>query len=202
MIGRLVGTLVEKDLRTILLDVGGVGYEVAMPLMDLGRVGAVGEKVTLRIHTHVREDALQLFGFLADEGRAAFQTLMSVNGVGPKLALAILSGIEPDELARAVESKDLARLTAIPGVGRKTAERLCVELQGKLMRPGMAPPVAGAPATPTRILMDLQSALLNLGYRAPQVEKVVKALDEQARAGAGMDVLIREALKRLAGGVS
>jgi Holliday junction DNA helicase RuvA len=193
MIGRLSGTLVEKTLKSVLLDCGGVGYEVLMPLGDLAKAGALGEKATLRIHTHVREDALQLFGFLDEQGKDTFLTLLNVNGVGPKLALGILSGIEPAELAAAVAHKDLARLSAIPGVGKKTAERLCLELSGKLL----VTAAPGAPVTAGSALEDLKSALLNLGYKPASVDKATKAVAEQARTGVGMDVLIREALNKL-----
>jgi len=198
MIGRLSGVVVEKDLRGLTVDVGGVGYSVLMPLGDLGKCGSLGDKVTLRIHTHVREDAIQLFGFLGDDGRAAFNTLLTVNGVGPKLALGILSGIEPADLALAVHVKDLTRLTSIPGIGKKTAERLCLELAGKLgpvtssTTPGQAPHSV--------LLADLNSALVNLGYKGPQVDKVTRSLDATARGGATMETLIRDALKQLAAG--
>ena len=198
MIGRLSGTIVEKDLRALTVDAGGVGYEVLMPLTDLGKAGALGDKVVLRIHTHVREDAIQLFGFLHDDGRNTFTTLMTVNGVGPKLALGILSGIEPGDLASAVNGKDLTRLTAIPGIGKKTAERLCLELAGKLGAGTNNVTTGGAPSN--QMLKDLSSALLNLGYRPPQVDKVSRALDAAARGGAPMDALIRDALKLLASG--
>jgi Holliday junction DNA helicase RuvA len=194
MIGRLTGTLVEKDLTRVILDVGGVGYDVHLSLTDLSRVGAPGDKVTLRIHTHVREDVLQLFGFLTEDGKHAFLTLMSVNGVGPKLASGILSGIDPQDLARAIQEKDLTRLTAIPGVGKKTAERLCLELAGKLVTtPGSAPKPSGS----RQMLGDLASALLNLGYRPAQVDKVTRSLEEQVKEGAPMETLIRDALKLL-----
>ncbi|MEW5851711.1 MAG: Holliday junction branch migration protein RuvA [Myxococcota bacterium] len=197
MIGRLTGTIVEKDLKGVILDVGGVGYDVLLPLGDLTRVGQLGERVTLRIHTHVREDALQLFGFLTDDGKAAFNTLLSVNGVGPKMALGILSGIDPGELSAAVQQKDLARLTAIPGVGKKTAERLCLELAGKL---GPVVAVHAGPPTASQVLSDLKSALDNLGYKGAQIDKVVKALETPARDGATMEVLVRDALRMLARG--
>jgi Holliday junction DNA helicase RuvA len=196
MIGRLTGTIAEKDVRGVILDVAGVGYDVLLPLSDLTRVGAVGDKVTLRIHTHVREDALQLFGFLTEEGRATFLALINVNGVGPKMASGILSGIEPTELADAIARKDLDRLCKVPGVGKKTAERLCLELAGKLHPAGSATP---RPTGSGAVLEDLASALGNLGYRAPQVDKVTKALAERARDGATMEVLIRDALTLIKG---
>lgn len=197
MISRLVGTLVEKDLRGAVVDVNGVGYLVCLPLGDLTRLGQLGERVTLQVHTHVREDAIALFGFLSDAGRQAFLALINVNGVGPKMALGILSGIEPAELAQAVATKDMARLTSVPGVGKKTAERLCLELAGKLGP--VAPAAAGTP-TLARVFEDLHSALVNLGYRGPQVDKALKAVEPAARQGAAVDVLVRDALKILARG--
>lgn len=199
MIGRLTGNLVEKDLHSVVVDAGGVGYQVLLPLTDLTRVGALGDRVTLRIHTHVREDAITLYGFLTEEGRQSFLALINVNGVGPKMALGVLSGIEPAELAHAVAQKDMSRLTAVPGVGKKTAERLCLELAGRL---NPATPPTGGPPSSSQLLGDLHSALANLGYRGPQIDKVLRALEPNARKGASMDTLVRDALKMLAKGTA
>lgn len=193
MIGQLTGAVLQKTLKGVLIDCGGVGYQVLMPLRDLGRVGAVGERATVRIHTYVREDAIVLYGFCDDNGRETFATLLSVTGVGPKMALTLLGGLDPGELAAAINGKDLARLGTVPGVGKKTAERLCVELAGKLM--GRAS--GGAVPSGLSQLDELKSALINLGYRPAAVEKVSQALGDQARAGGSVEELIREGLRLL-----
>ncbi len=132
MIAHLSGTLLEKNVQRLIVDVGGVGYAVIVPLPTFYAAGEPGGRVTLRIHTHVREDALQLFGFATALELSLFERLISVSGIGPKVALSVLSGIEPPELVRAISSADVARLTRIPGVGKKTAERLVLELKDRL----------------------------------------------------------------------
>ena len=141
MIARLAGTLVEKQVQRLIVDVQGVGYDVLVPLSTFYGVGEPGTPVTLRVHTHVREDALQLFGFLSPLEQQLFERLITVSGIGPKLALAVLSGIEPNDLVQAIRQGDVARLTRTPGVGRKTAERMVVELKDRLHD-------AGPPAGP------------------------------------------------------
>jgi holliday junction DNA helicase RuvA len=175
MIGFLRGRLVEKQPARVLVDVHGVGYEVHVPLSTFYQLGDEGADVSLRIHTHVREDALQLYGFLTDAERQVFERLIGVSGIGPRLAIAVLSGMEAPDLVAAVEGGDAARLTKIPGVGRRTAERIVLELKDRLAPIGPAAPGARA-AGGSRMRTDLVSALQNLGYHRPQAEKAVDAI--------------------------
>jgi len=195
VIAHLSGTLLEKHVQRLIVDVGGVGYDVQVPLSTFYAVGEPGARVTLRIHTHVREDALQLFGFGSALELQIFERLLAVNGIGPKLALAVLSGIEPDALIRAVRQSDVGRLTTIPGVGKKTAERLIIELRDRLPKMDLAEP-SEAPGDSVR--GDVLSALLNLGYQRSGAEK---AIDKVLRRDDGRDFepLLREVLKELAG---
>lgn len=173
MIARLTGRLVEKQATRLVVDVNGVGYEVQVPLSTFYVVPEPGADVTLRVHTHVREDALQLFGFSTPLEQQLFERLIAISGIGPKLALAVLSGIEPADLVRAVQAGDVGRLTLIPGVGKKTAERIGLELKDRLP-PGLAPELPGT-AAGASLRADLVSALLNLGYHRPPAEKAVDA---------------------------
>jgi Holliday junction DNA helicase RuvA len=181
MIGHLRGTLVEKTPSRLIVDVGGVGYEVLVPLSTFYALGEAGAPVTLRTHTHVREEVLALYGFITKLEQDLFERLIAINGVGPKLALAVLSGIEPGELIRAVRLQDVARLTAIPGVGKKTAERIGLELKDRLPVSLQAVDPAPAAFTPEDQLRDdLMSALINLGYQRGAAEKAVeKVLKER-----------------------
>ncbi len=178
MIALLRGRIAEKEPGRVIVDVQGVGYEVAVPLSTFYRLGEAGEAVDLRIHTHVREDALALFGFATSLEKAIFERLIAVSGIGPKLALAVLSGIEPPDLVRAVHAGDIARLTSIPGIGKKTAERIGLELRDRLpaglVPPGEAAGPAGTGADED-LRRDLLSALLNLGYHRPLAEQAVDA---------------------------
>jgi len=176
MIGFLRGRIGEKQPNRLLVDVQGVGYEVHVPLSTFYDVGDAGADVTLRIYTHVREDALQLFGFLTDLERQLFERLIGISGIGPKLAIAVLSGMEPRELLSAVQRGDVARLTGIPGVGKKTSERIVLELKDRLAQMGV-PAVAGTVPLngADHVRGDLLSALQNLGYHRPQAEKAVDA---------------------------
>lgn len=199
MIASLSGVLQAKDARRpqrIVVEVQGVGYEVWAPLFTIYALGEPGSRVVLRIHTHVREDALQLFGFATDLEQLLFERLISVSGVGPKLALAVLSGLEPEDLVRALRVNDLGRLTGIPGVGRKTAERLVVELKDRL------PQETGVPSlTPTSgegVREDLLSALTNLGYQRATAEKAVDRVLARADAPVGFEQRLRDSLKELA----
>lgn len=195
MIARLAGVVAEKGADCAVVDVNGVGYRVFLSQVALSRLPPAGEKIALRTHTHVREDALQLFGFSSEEEEAVFHELIAVKNVGPRAALNILSGIEARELARAVADGDVARLTRVPGVGKKTAERLVVELKEKLVA------LARAAAPPGRVaggvLEQLAQALMGLGYKPPQAEQAAEALRE--RADRPLDELLREALKLLRG---
>jgi holliday junction DNA helicase RuvA len=196
VIARLAGKLLEWGDGHAIVDVGGVGYRVHLSKLSLAALPARGEPVALRIFTHVREDALDLFGFTTEEEEAVFRALIEVKGVGPRAAQNILSGIEPRELAQAVAQGDVARLTKAPGVGKKTAERLVVELREKLATLARGGPARVGPGADA--LEQLRAALLNLGYRPPQADGAVDALRESAE-GKALDELLREALKRLRG---
>jgi Holliday junction DNA helicase RuvA len=189
VIAHLSGTLLEKHVQRIIVDVGGVGYDVAVPLSTFYTVGEPGARVALRIHTHVREDALQLFGF--DRGqRWRFRSWHR-----PKVGLGVLSGIEPEQLVRAIRSGDVARLVKIPGVGKKTAERLVVELRDRLPGVGAAEPEAPADMG-DELRADLLSALGNLGYQKTNVEKTV---DKVLKSGGGsFEEALRQILRELA----
>lgn len=189
MIGRLTGTLLEKHPPQILVDVHGVGYEVDVPMSTFYNLPAVGDKVALYTHFSVREDAQQLFGFLSAKEREVFRTLIRISGVGPRLALSVLSGLNVDELAQAVAMQDGSRLTKIPGVGKKTAERLLLELKGKLA--DALPTVAGGPA---HVAHDALNALMALGYSDREAAPALKQLPE----GLSLEESIRQALKLLA----
>ena len=178
MIAFLRGRVLDKQPTRVVVDVQGVGYEVHVPLSTYYDVGDEGAEVALRIYTHVREDVLQLYGFLTDLERQLFERLISINGIGPKLAIAVLSGVDSRELVSAVQRGDVARLTAIPGVGKKTAERIVLELRDKLSQLAVLPTAepAGPAAGGERMRIDLVSALQNLGYHRPQAEKAVESI--------------------------
>jgi holliday junction DNA helicase RuvA len=192
MIARLSGTVLEKHPMRVVMDVGGVGYEVHVPLSSFAAVGDPGATLTLRVHTHVREDALMLYGFASALEQLVFERLIAVSGIGPKLALSVLSGLAPEELVQAIARADVARLTSIPGIGKKTAERIVLELKDKLA----AVATAGSLMAPAGPREDLVSALLNLGYHRPLAEKAVdRAL--QDGPDRGFEPLLRAALKVL-----
>jgi Holliday junction DNA helicase RuvA len=195
VIARLDGRLAEKTPERVILDVGGVGYELRVPLSTFLELPDEGKTVRLRVHTHVREDALQLYGFGSEAERTAFATLLGINGVGPRLALAILSGIPVARLAQAVRRGEIAALRGIPGVGPKTAERIVVELRDKAHRlEAVAPAAPGDDAEEAAI-----SALSNLGYATGQAEKAVRGARERLGGQPGLEALIREALRVAAG---
>lgn len=174
MIARISGTLTEKTPGRVIVDVQGVGYDVQVPLSTFYVIGEPGASVTLRVHTHVREDALALFGFATALEQELFERLIGISGIGPKLALAVLSGIEPPDLVRAIKTQDVARLTAIPGVGKKTAERIGLELKDRLT--GSLQAAADSlrpPSVEDQLREDLLSALLNLGYQRVPAEKAI-----------------------------
>lgn len=199
MIAHLTGTLREKRLQRLIVDVGGVGYDVTVPLSTMYAIGETGSRVELRIHTHVREDALQLFGFVTPLEQTLFERLISVSGIGPKVALSILSGIEPAELTRAIRSSDVARLTRIPGVGKKTAERVVLELKDRLPESATALPESTAGTGPDAdVRADLLSALGNLGYQRGSVEKTVDKVLATAE-DRSFEPLLRATLKLLVG---
>jgi holliday junction DNA helicase RuvA len=176
MIGLLRGRIADKQPNTLLVDVQGVGYEVHVPLSTFYDAGDTGAEITLRIYTHVREDALQLYGFLTELERQLFEKLIGISGIGPRLAIAVLSGMDPRELMTSVQRGDVARLTGIPGVGKKTSERIVLELRDRLAQlPGGAPADSAPSTGADRVRSDLLSALQNLGYHRPQAEKAIDA---------------------------
>jgi len=195
MIGQLRGRLAEKRPNQLLVDVGGVGYLVLVPLSTYAAVGELHAEVTLLIHTHVREDALALYGFVSSREKHFFEMLLSASGVGPTLALKILSGMNVEELVPAIRAGDLARLTRIPGVGRKTAERIVVELKDKLESVAVeaAKPAAASPAGTEA---DVISALVNLGYDARAAEAAASEAKREA-GSANFEKLLRASLQVL-----
>ncbi len=197
MIGLLRGRLLEKRPNQVILDVGGVGYLVAVPLSTFAALGELHAEVTLLIHTHVREDALSLYGFLSAREKHLFELLLGASGVGPSLALKILSGMNVEELVPAIRGGDLARLTKIPGVGRKTAERMVVELKDKL-EAVVVEAEKPAAASPAGIEADVKSALINLGYDERTAEAAVA--EARRRTGpSGFEQLLRVTLSALSG---
>jgi holliday junction DNA helicase RuvA len=192
MIARIKGTLENKIPGEVIVDVAGLGYQVLVSLNVFYRLPEIGQPVSFFTYTHVREDALQLFGFLEEEEKQLFLLLNSVAGIGPKLALNILSGIPADELARALREQDVARLVSIPGVGRKLAERMTVELRDKLLT---FPLGVDGRVGQSQLMRDVLSALANLGYRASETERTVRdALQEGKKT---LEDVLKETLRRL-----
>ncbi|MFN7947871.1 MAG: Holliday junction branch migration protein RuvA [Blastocatellia bacterium] len=203
MIAHITGKLMQKQPNSVIVDVGGVGYELIVPVSTFYELGDPGSDVSLRAYTYVREDALQLYGFRTEREKRLFLLLTSISGIGPKLAITILSGMSADELIPAIRTNDLARLVAIPGVGKKTAERLVVELRDKLA-PLSTPELeqqfqsaAGTGMTPDALRDDLISGLLNLGWPKPAVEKAVTATLKEM-PDAKFEVLLKQAMRKLA----
>lgn len=196
MIGRLVGRLASKATDHVILDVGGVGYFVQIPLSTFYELPEAESPASLWIHTYVREDALALYGFLTERERSLFLMLIGVAGIGPRVALTVLSGMPPADLIEALRGADVRRLMAVPGVGKKTAERMVLELAEKAARIGGEPSAA---RTPTVATEDVVSALVNLGYRRGDAERAIEAI---GRTGAPADFsdYLKLALKRLTGG--
>jgi len=196
MIGRLRGPILEKEPPTLIVEAGGVGYTVDAPLSTIYHLPAVGEQVSLRIHTVVREDAIQLYGFLTADEQRLFVALLRVTGVGAKLALQVLSGLPPAELWRCVQEGDLKRMSAIPGIGKKTAQRLVMELRDTLSAPAGAPAgadgAAGSAAPAGGPRREAVAALQELGYPADKAEQAVTGVAE----GGGEDLTVEELLKR------
>ena len=201
MIAHLRGRLSAKQPNRIVIDVNGVGYDVSVPLSTFYGLGDEGSDVSLRIHTHVREDALALYGFATALELVLFERLIAISGIGPKLALAVMSGIEPNELVRAIEQSDIARLTAIPGVGKKTSERIVVELKDRL--PRLRPETAGGGRDahePSALRDDVLSALVNLGYHRPLAEKAAEAAVTivGSSSDASFERVLKQALREVA----
>jgi len=201
VIASLRGRLAEKQPNRIIVDVGGVGYDVAVPLSTYYKLGEPGSDVALRVHTHVREDTLALYGFSTVLELQIFERLIGISGIGPKLALAVLSGIDVADLVRAVRAGDVGRLTAIPGIGKKSADRIGLELKDKLPKGILEESAVGAESgAPGRELrQDLLSALLNLGYHRPLAEKAVEAALARVESPA-FETVLRQALRELARG--
>ncbi|MEY4066062.1 MAG: hypothetical protein RIR26_2270 [Pseudomonadota bacterium] len=222
MIGKLTGTLVEKASDCIVVDVGGVGYEVFVPASTLCLLPPLGEGVVLAIHTHVREDSLRLFGFASRADRTVFEMLLSVTGVGPKLALALMGPFEGVELCRVILDENLAALTSVPGVGARTAERLALELRTKSQKvmatiqsqSSAGEPVAGGGSVRSAlpvlaegrwsvasVIEDVRSALQNLGYKDKQIGELVAGLEKRQAAGEEivLELALKDALKQLSG---
>lgn len=201
MIGRVNGTLIEKTPPHILVDVQGLGYEIEAPMSTIFRLPAVGEKVELHTHFVVREDAQLLYGFFSKEERSLFRTLIKVNGVGPKMGIAILSGIGADDFARCVNQDDTAALVKIPGVGKKTAERLIVEMRDKMrdwmpLDDSFALTADGVGAASDGVTHEAESALIALGYKPAQAAKAISQA-HKLLGSASAEELIRQSLKSM-----
>lgn len=200
MIAHLSGKLLEKNATHVIVDVAGVGYEVNIPLSTFYELGEEGDDVVLRIYTHVREDAIQLFGFNTSRERDLYLKVISVQGIGPKLGITVLSGIGVDELVKAVKGNDLARLTSIPGIGRKTAERLVIDLRdkvGELVVEGEKKAASAGAASADETFDDALSALINLGYQRNVAEKALSTAKSDV-SDATVQKLLRRALQLLA----
>ena len=205
MIGRIRGTLVHKQPPDILVEVGGVGYELQVPMTTLFQLPELGSEVSLVTHFVVREDAQLLYGFIDERDRALFRQLIKVSGVGPKLGLTILSGMDSASFARCVQRDDISSLIALPGVGKKTAERLLVEMRDKLKdwlgqaEGGAEPLTGGITIEPvTDVVADAESALIALGYKPAEASKVVAAVNDDSVGDS--EELIRRALKSMVSG--
>lgn len=201
MIARLNGILIQKSVSHCVVDVHGAGYRVVVPLSTFYELPEAGSPVVLQIHTHVREDAISLYGFHSEEERGVFELMISVSGIGPKLAVNILSGISAGEWIRAIAMEDVKRLTGIPGVGRKTAERMILELKDKAVKLGSAEAPAGEMAfrTGEQVKEDALSALVNLGYKGAMAKDVVEGIIKEAAGPLSLDETLKKALRILAG---
>jgi Holliday junction DNA helicase RuvA len=206
MIAYISGKLLEKQANTVIVDVGGIGYEVTIPLSTFYEIGEVDSEIALRVYTHVREDTLQLFGFKSEREKQLYLKLISVQGIGAKSGITMLSGMSADEIIVAIRTDNLARLTSIPGVGRKTAERLVIELRDKLndlsstaTQQQLSAAAGGANVSVDAVYEDALSALTNLGYQRNAAEK---ALKQAVQEGTEMSVqkLLRKGLQLLAKG--
>jgi len=193
MIAYLKGILIQKSTNQVILDVGGVGYRAWIPLSTYLKLGSVDETVELHIYTHLTDNSLSLYGFSSDEEKEIFLKLISISGIGPKLALNILSGIEASDLEDAIKRSDVARIALIPGIGKKTALRIAVELQEKLEMKEKALEAEGFQEKE-----DLISALMNLGFKRREVEKVVEDTLKAHSPEADFETLLRESLKKMA----
>lgn len=197
MISYLSGKLIEKEANTVIIDVSGVGYEATIPLSTFYELGEIDSDVSLRIYTYVREDALQLFGFETNRERALFLKLITISGIGPKLAITMLSGMSADEIVGAIRTDNIAHLSSIPGIGKKTAERLVIELRDKLDAIGVVDLNAGvsnpdtSSASGSEVYDDALSALVNLGYQPKAAEQALRKAVED-----GSDISVQKLLRR------
>jgi Holliday junction DNA helicase RuvA len=192
MIAHLRGRLISKHPNQAVVEAGGVGYDVTISVPTFSELPGTGGEVALHIHTHVREDSIALFGFVRPTEKQLFERLISVSGIGPKLGITILSGMSADEMVGAIRGNDVARLTRIPGIGKKTAERMVLELRDKLQTFDAAQPVA----TASPVEEDVLSALVNLGYQRPASERALAAAARNGKTSS-FDVIFREALSIL-----
>jgi holliday junction DNA helicase RuvA len=192
MIGYLKGTLIDKKANSVLLDVNGVGYTVHIPVSTFYDLPEEGSPISLYIHTHVREDILALYGFKTTREKAVFEKLIGVSGIGPKMAVAFLSGMTVEELIPAIQRQDVVKLSTIPGVGRKTAERVGLELREQL--PALLSETAQAPAEKS-VQEDLISALVNLGYHRNQAERTAKSVLDKAEPETAFETLLKNSLQ-------
>jgi Holliday junction DNA helicase RuvA len=197
VIANLRGRILEKRPNRLVIDAGGVGYDVSVPLSTFYGLGEPGHETALRIHTHVREDALSLYGFATRLEQDLFERLIGISGIGPKLAISVLSGLEPPTLIRAIGQSDVARLTSIPGVGKKTAERIVLELKDRLPGGGAGDAPGDGLAGEPVLRDDLLSALINLGYHRPLAEKAVDAAI-RGLPGGDFERTLKQALRELA----
>ena len=198
MIRLIEGQIRHRDVETVIVGCGGVGYHLRAPLPLVDRLGEVGQAVTLWVHTQVREDAINLFGFETREDLKLFETLIGINKIGAKLALAMMSTLTTDRLVAAVRNEDIASLTAVPGIGKRSAERLVVELRDRLDGYGGGG-VSASPVAASGVGNDLQSGLMNLGFRSKEVSGVVEALLKE-RPDADLGELLSEGIARLSSG--
>jgi Holliday junction DNA helicase RuvA len=203
MIARIKGILIYKSVSHVIVDTHGIGYRIFVPLTTFYELPETGQSVSLNIYTHVKEDALHLFGFHTPEDQGIFQMLISVSGIGPKLALNILSGIPAREFILAVTQSNLNRLVAIPGVGKKTAERMVLELRDKMLKidlGGIATEGARDREGGSAMKEDALSALVNLGYKSATANKAIDKVVAESSGGLSLDILLKEALKSLSAG--
>jgi Holliday junction DNA helicase RuvA len=193
MIAYLKGTLIHKTPGHVVIETGGVGYAAAIPVSSFASLGDIGATVELFIHTHLSDDALALYGFASQDEKAMFLKLIGISGIGPKLAMNVLSGIAPADLEEAIRSSDVARISLVPGIGKKTALRITMELQDKLEKKER---LLTAKASPEK--EDLLSALLNMGFRQKEAERAVDQTMAASKPGTEFEKLLRDSLKRLA----
>jgi Holliday junction DNA helicase RuvA len=193
MIAYIKGRLIDNTPGHVVVETGGVGYAVAIPVSSFASLGEIGATVELFIHTHLSDDALALYGFVTREEKAMFLKLIGISGIGPKLAMNILSGIAPGDLEEAIRSGDIARISLVPGIGKKTALRITMELQDKLEKKEK---LLAAKASPEK--EDLLSALLNMGFRSKEAERAVDQTMAAHKPGSEFEKLLRDSLKRLA----